>query len=449
MPSAKPLVAIVGRPNVGKSTFFNKISGHRIAIVEDIPGVTRDRIYADVEWTGREFTLIDTGGIDPRSEDVLLSQMRRQAEIAMEMADVICFFTDARSGMTPDDEEVATMLRKTHKPVILAVNKLDHGGLNDVLYEFYALGLGDPVGISSTNMLGLGDLLDEIVKRLPPQTEAETEEETHVIQLAVVGRPNVGKSSLTNRLLGQERTMVSDIPGTTRDAIDTQFSGPDGTLYNIIDTAGIRRKRAIEDESLERYSVLRSIAAIRRCDVALLLIDAQEGVTEQDARIAGMIHEEGKAAVVIVNKWDALDKETGTLEKFKKQVIEDLKFMDYAPVLFISALTGQRAQNVLPEVNKVWEQASRRVGTGALNDVLGDAQIALQPPMMGGRKLKIYYATQPAVCPPTFALFINSEDLMHFSYQRYLENCLRKAFGFEGTPIRFVLREKKKEDARS
>ena len=447
MPSAKPLVAIVGRPNVGKSTFFNKISGHRIAIVEDIPGVTRDRIYADVEWTGRKFTLIDTGGIDPRSEDVLLSQMRRQAEIAMDMADVICFFTDARSGMTPDDEEGSILLRKTRKPVILAVNKLDHGGLNDSLYEFYALGLGDPVGISSTNMLGLGDLLDEIVKRLPPAEEGEDEEEAHVIQLAVVGRPNVGKSSLTNRLLGQERTMVSDIPGTTRDAIDTEFSGPDGTRYNIIDTAGIRRKRAIEDESLERYSVLRSIGAIRRCDVALLLIDAQEGVTEQDARIAGMIHEEGKAAVVIVNKWDALEKETGTLEKFKKQVIEDLKFMDYAPVLFISALTGQRAQNVLPEVNKVWEQASRRVGTGALNDVLGDAQMALQPPMMGGRKLKIYYGTQTGTCPPTFALFVNSEELMHFSYQRYLENCLRKAFGFEGTPIRFLLREKKKEDS--
>ncbi len=448
MPSAKPLVAIVGRPNVGKSTFFNTISGHRIAIVEDIPGVTRDRIYADVEWTGRKFTLIDTGGIDPKSDDVLLSQMRRQAEIAMDMADVICFFTDARAGMTPDDEEVATMLRKTHKPVIVVVNKQDHAGLNDVLYEFYALGLGDPLGISSTNMLGLGDLLDEIVKHLPPPTEAESDEEQHVIQLAVVGRPNVGKSSLTNRLLGQERTMVSDIPGTTRDAIDTQFTGPDGTAYNIIDTAGIRRKRAIEDESLERYSVLRSIGAIRRCDVALLLIDAQEGVTEQDARIAGMIHEEGKAAVVIVNKWDALEKETGTLEKFKKQVIEDLKFMDYAPVLFISALTGQRALNVLPEVNKVWEQASRRVGTGALNDVLGDAQIALQPPMMGGRKLKIYYGTQTGTCPPTFALFINDEDLMHFSYQRYLENCLRKAFGFEGTPIRFLLREKKKEDTR-
>ena len=414
--------------------------------MEDIPGVTRDRIYADVEWTNHKFTLIDTGGIDPKSDDVLLSQMRRQAEIAMDMADVICFFTDARAGLTPDDEEVAIMLRKTHKPVILVINKMDHGGLNDVIYEFYALGLGDPIGISSTNMLGLGDLLDEIVKNLPERDIDDDDDEQHVIQLAVVGRPNVGKSSLVNRLLGQERTMVSNIPGTTRDAIDTQFTGPDGTKYNIIDTAGIRRKRAIEDESLERYSVIRSIGAIRRCDVALLLIDAQEGVTEQDARIAGMIHEEGKAAVVIVNKWDALEKETGTLEKYKKQVIEDLKFMDYAPVLFISALTGQRNHTVLPEVNKVWEQASRRVGTGALNDVLGDAQMALQPPTITGRKLKIYYATQPAVCPPTFALFINSEELMHFSYQRYLENCLRKAFGFEGTPIRFSLREKKKED---
>ncbi len=447
--STKPLVAIVGRPNVGKSTFFNKISGRRIAIVEDVPGVTRDRIYADVEWTGRKFTLIDTGGIDPRSDDVLLSQMRRQAEIAIETADVICFFTDARTGLTPDDEEVATMLRRARKPVVLAVNKLDHAGLNDSLYEFYALGLGDPVGISSTNMLGLGDLLDEIVKRLPPKAEDEDENDNHVIQLALVGRPNVGKSSLTNRLLGQERTMVSDIPGTTRDAIDTAFTGPDGTEYNVIDTAGIRRKRAIEDESLERYSVLRSISAIRRCDVALLLIDANDGVTEQDARIAGMIHEEGKAAVVVVNKWDALNKETGTLEKYRKQVIEDLKFMDYAPVLFISALTGQRAQNVLPEVNKVYAQASRRIGTGALNDVLGDAQMSLQPPTIAGRKLKIYYGTQAGTCPPTFALFINGEELMHFSYQRYLENCLRKAFGFEGTPIRFSLREKKKEDVRS
>ncbi len=447
MANAKPLVAIVGRPNVGKSTFFNKIAGHRIAIVEDVPGVTRDRIYADTEWQGRRFTLIDTGGIDPRSEDVLLSQMRRQAEMAMDMADVICFFTDARAGLTPDDEEVAGMLRRTRKPVLLVVNKLDHSGLTDVLYEFYALGLGDPLGISAANMLGLGDLLDAVVEKLPPLTESDgAEAENRPIELAVVGRPNVGKSSLVNRLLGQERTMVSNIPGTTRDAIDTLFTDEDGTVYNIIDTAGIRRKRAIEDESLERYSVVRSLAAIRRCDVALLLIDAQDGVTDQDARIAGLIRDEGKACVVVVNKWDALEKETGTLEKFRRQVLSDLKFMDYATVLFISALTGQRAAQVLPQVREAYAQYSRRVGTGALNDVIGDAQMSLQPPMVGGRKLKIYYAAQTDTCPPTFSLFINAEELMHFSYQRYLENCLRKAFGFDGTPVRFLLREKNKED---
>ena len=446
MASARPLVAIVGRPNVGKSTFFNKIAGHRIAIVEDIPGVTRDRIYADTEWQGRKFTMIDTGGIDPKSDDVLLSQMRHQAELAMEMADVICFFTDARAGMTPDDEEVANMLRRTHKPVLLVVNKLDHAGLNDVLYEFYGLGLGDPMGISAANMLGLGDLLDEIVTHFPPKTEAEDEDEGTIIQLAVVGRPNVGKSSLVNKLLGQDRTMVSNIPGTTRDAIDTLFTAPSGQTYNIIDTAGIRRKRAIEDESLERYSVIRSLAAIRRCDVALMLIDAQEGVTDQDARIAGLVREEGKACVVVVNKWDALEKETGTLETYRKKVLSDLKFMDYANVLFISALTGQRVVNVLPQVDAAYAQYSRRVGTGALNDVLGDAQMALQPPTIAGRKLKIYYGTQTTACPPTFSLFINAEELMHFSYQRYLDNCLRKSFGFEGTPIRFLLREKNKED---
>ena len=449
MTNAKPLVAIVGRPNVGKSTFFNKITGHRIAIVEDTPGVTRDRIYADTEWTGRRFTLIDTGGIDMNSEDVLLSQMRRQAEIAMDMADVICFFTDGKAGLMPDDHEVAQLLRRTHKPVLLVVNKVDHAGLLDNLYEYYELGLGEPIGISSTNMLGLGDLLDEIVKLLPPKTEAENpENEEHVIQLAVVGRPNVGKSSLVNRLLGQERTMVSNIPGTTRDAIDTLFESPEGQKYNIIDTAGIRRKNAIEDESLERYSVLRSIGAIRRCDVALLLIDAQDGVTEQDARIAGLIHDEGKAVIVVVNKWDALEKETGTLEKFRKQVIEDLKFMDYAPVLFISAKTGQRVNTVTDTVDRVWAQASRRVTTGAINDVIGDAMISQQPPTIGGRKLKVYYATQQGTCPPDFVLFINSEELMHFAYERYLENCMRKAFGFEGTPIRFTLREKNKEDVR-
>ena len=441
----KPLVAIVGRPNVGKSTFFNKIAGHRVAIVEDTPGVTRDRIYADVEWTGREFTLIDTGGIDPRSEDALLSQMRRQAEIAIELADVICFFCDARDGMTPDDEEVAELLRRARKPVLLVVNKLDHAGLNDVLYEFYGLGLGEPIGISAANMLGLGDLLEEIVKNLPPKAEDEEEEGMYEIQLALVGRPNVGKSSLTNRLLGQERVMVSDIPGTTRDAIDTHFESVTGGRYNIIDTAGIRRKRAIEEASLERYSVLRAIAAIRRCDVALLLIDAQDGVTEQDTKIAGIIADEGKAVVVVVNKWDIPEKDTGTLEKFRKQVLDDLKFMDYAPVLFISALTGQRVHTVLDAVDQAYAQASKRVPTGLLNDVLGDAQIALQPPMSGGRRLKIYYGTQIGVCPPTFALFVNDEELMHFAYQRYLENQLRKAFDFSGTPIHFALRQRTKE----
>lgn len=442
---AKPLVAIVGRPNVGKSTFFNKIAGKRISIVEDTPGVTRDRIYADVEWQGRKFTLIDTGGIDPKSDDVLLSQMRRQAQIAMDTADVICFFTDARQGLTSDDEEVANLLRKTKKPLLLVVNKVDYQGLQDSTYEYYALGLGDPVAISAVNMLGLGDLLEKIVELLPPADDNELEDENHVLQLAVVGRPNVGKSSLVNKLLGEERTMVSDIAGTTRDAIDTVFTDEQGNEYNIIDTAGIRRKRAVEDETLERYSVLRSIAAIRRCDVALILIDAQDGVTEQDTKIAGLVHEEGRAAIIIVNKWDVLEKETGTLEAYKKQVLEDLKFMAYAPVLFLSAKTGQRVNTVLKAVQNVYAEASKRVPTGVLNDILGDAQAALQPPATGGRRLKIYYATQQSVCPPTFVLFVNDEKLMHFAYERYIENHFRKSFGFEGTPIRFILREKKKE----
>ena len=443
---SRPLVAIVGRPNVGKSTFFNKISGKRISIVEDTPGVTRDRVYADVEWLGRKFTLIDTGGIDPRSEDVLLKQMRRQAEIAMDTADVICFFTDARAGLTQDDQEVAELLRKTRKPLLLVVNKVDHAGLNDDVYEFYNLGLGDPLSISSVNMLGLGDLLEEIVKLLPPADSEEEDEAEHVVQLAVVGRPNVGKSSLVNRLLGKERVMVSNIPGTTRDAIDSRFTAPDGTEYNIIDTAGIRRKRVIEDESLERYSVLRSIAAIKRCDVALMLIDAQDGVTEQDTKIAGLIHEEGKACVVVVNKWDAIEKETNTMEQYRKQVLEDLKFMDYAPVLFVSAMTGQRVHTVLDMVSQAYAQYTKRVPTGVLNDVLADAQASLQPPATNGRRLKIYYGTQQHVAPPTFILFVNDEELMHFAYQRYLENFLRKTFDFTGTPIRLVLRAKHKEE---
>lgn len=443
---SRPLVAIVGRPNVGKSTFFNKISGKRISIVEDTPGVTRDRVYADVEWLGRKFTLIDTGGIDPRSEDVLLKQMRRQAEIAMDTADVICFFTDARAGLTQDDQEVAELLRKTHKPLLLVVNKVDHAGLNDDVYEFYNLGLGDPISISSVNMLGLGDLLEEIVKLLPPADPEEEDEAEHVVQLAVVGRPNVGKSSLVNRLLGKERVMVSNIPGTTRDAIDSRFTAPDGTEYNIIDTAGIRRKRVIEDESLERYSVLRSIAAIKRCDVALMLIDAQDGVTEQDTKIAGLVHEEGKACVVVVNKWDAIEKETNTMEQYRKQMLEDLKFMDYAPVLFVSAMTGQRVHTVLDMVSQAYAQYTKRVPTGVLNDVLADAQASLQPPATNGRRLKIYYGTQQHVAPPTFILFVNDEELMHFAYQRYLENFLRKTFDFTGTPIRLVLRAKHKEE---
>ena len=442
---ARPLVAIVGRPNVGKSTFFNKVVGKRISIVEDTPGVTRDRIYADVEWLSRKFTLIDTGGIDPHSDDVLLSQMRRQAEIAMDTADVICFFVDGRDGLTDDDRDVSNLLRKTKKPLLLVVNKVDHIGMQDVMYEFYELGIGDPIAISAANMMGLGDLLEEICKRLPPPDENELEEGDHVLQLAVVGRPNVGKSSLVNRLLGQERTMVSDIAGTTRDAIDTILTSEDGARYNIIDTAGIRRKRAVEDASLERYSVLRSIAAIGRCDVALLLIDAQDGVTEQDTKIAGLIQDEGKAAIVVVNKWDAIEKETGTLEQYRKEVLEALKFMDWAPVMFLSAKTGQRVHTLLDMVDQVWAQASKRIPTGVLNDVLSDATASVQPPATNGRRLKIYYATQQTVCPPTFILFVNEEELMHFAYQRYLENYFRKTFDFTGTPIRFILREKQKE----
>ena len=442
----KPIVAIVGRPNVGKSTFFNKIAGKRISLVEDVPGVTRDRIHADAEWLGRSFTLVDTGGIDPHSEDALLSQMRSQAQTAMDLADVICFFTDAREGLTDDDRDVANLLRRTGKPVLLVVNKVDYLGLNDSMYEFYELGLGDPIGISSVNMLGFGDLLDQIVSHFPPEDpSAENPDET-VIQVALVGRPNVGKSSLTNRLLGQERTMVSDIPGTTRDAIDTLFTAENGTVFNIIDTAGMRRKSSIQDESLERYSVIRSVAAIRRCDVALLLIDANDGVTEQDTKIAGLIHEEGKAVIVIVNKWDTLEKETGTLEKYKKEVIEKLKFMDYAPVLFISAKTGQRVQTVFDKVKEVYETACRRITTGVLNDVINDATDHLQPPLQGTRRLKIYYGTQTGVQPPSFVLFVNDENLMSFSYERYLENWFRKTFPLEGTPIRFILRERKKEE---
>lgn len=442
--SVKPLVAVVGRPNVGKSTFFNKIAGQRIAIVEDVPGVTRDRVCADCEWLNHRFTLIDTGGIDPRSTDPLRVQMRHQAEIAMDMADVILFFVDGKQGLTADDEDVANMLRRAKAPVLLVVNKLDSPAMLDNRYDFYALGMGDPIAISSVNMMGLGDLLDEVVHHFPAQPE-ETDDEDAPINIAVVGRPNVGKSTLVNRLLGQERVMVSDIPGTTRDAIDAPFE-VDGRRYNLIDTAGIRRKRAIEENSLERYSVVRSLAAIRRCDVALIVIDANDGVTEQDSKIAGVVESEGKAAIIVVNKWDAIEKDTSTMEAMRRKVISDLKFMAWAPVVFLSALTGSRVQKLMTAVDDAYAQTCKRVTTGVLNDVLADAQLAQQTPMTGGRRLKIYYGTQQSTQPPTFILFVNDEELMHFAYERYLENQFRKSFGFEGTPIRFILREKKKED---
>ncbi|MBQ5770406.1 MAG: ribosome biogenesis GTPase Der [Clostridia bacterium] len=440
---ARPLVAIVGRPNVGKSTFFNKMSGKRIAIVEDTPGVTRDRVYADCEWLTHKFTLIDTGGIDPQSDDPLLKQMRRQAEIAIETCDVILFFVDGRQGMTADDETVADLLRRSGKPVLLVVNKIDNIRMMDGIYDFYQLGIGDPIGISSVNLLNLGDLLDEVVKYFPEDADEDNEDGS--ISVAVVGKPNVGKSSLVNRILGEERVMVSDIAGTTRDAIDTRFKKDDDEFI-IIDTAGIRKKKAIEYQSLERFSVVRSLAAIDRCDVAVLVIDAKEGVSEQDSKIAGYIDEKGKAAMIVINKWDAVDKDTGTLEKYTKEVREKLKFMSYAPVVFISALTGQRVDRILKMVKSVYEQASRRVTTGLLNDSLSDAQNALQPPATSGRRLRIYYATQQSVMPPTFVFFVNDETLMHFSYERYLENHFRKAFGFEGTPLRFILRERQNKE---
>lgn len=440
---ARPLVAIVGRPNVGKSTFFNKMSGKRIAIVEDTPGVTRDRVYADCEWLTHKFTLIDTGGIDPQSDDPLLKQMRRQAEIAIETCDVILFFVDGKQGMTADDETVADLLRRSGKPIILVVNKIDNIRMMDGIYDFYQLGIGDPIGISSVNLLNLGDLLDEVVKFFPEESEEDNEDGS--ISVAVVGKPNVGKSSLVNRILGEERVMVSDIAGTTRDAIDTRFKKDDDEFI-IIDTAGIRKKKAIEYQSLERFSVVRSLAAIDRCDVAVLVIDAKEGVSEQDSKIAGYIDEKGKAAMIVINKWDAIEKDTGTLEKYTKEVREKLKFMSYAPIVFISALTGQRVDRILNMVKSVYEQASRRVTTGLLNDILSDAQNALQPPATSGRRLRIYYATQQSVMPPTFVFFVNDESLMHFSYERYLENHFRKAFGFEGTPLRFILRERQNKE---
>ncbi len=440
---AKPLVAVVGRPNTGKSTLFNRLIGKRIAIVEDTPGVTRDRIYGDAEWLNYAFTLVDTGGIEPESEDPISVQMRRQAELAVEMADVIVFLADGREGMTAADLEVAEMLRRSKKPVVLAVNKLDAPKFSDAVYEFYALGLGEPIGVSASQGLGLGDLLDEVVKDFPKVDEAEAAPRVNV---AVVGKPNVGKSSLVNALLGEERTIVSDVPGTTRDSIDSPFSW-NGRDYTLVDTAGIRRKRAIEDESVERYSVIRSFAAIRRADVVLLVTDAAEGLSEQDVRIAGYAHEEGKPTVIIVNKWDLIEKDTHTIERFKKDMGADLAFMSYAPMLFISVKNGQRVARVMETASEVYAQSCRRVTTGVLNDVLSEAVLAVEPPSENGRRLKLYYATQASVQPPTFIVFVNDAQLVHFSYERYIENYFRKSFSLEGTPIRLLFRSKKKEEA--
>ncbi|OPX44245.1 GTPase Der [Ruminiclostridium hungatei] len=438
----KPIVAVVGRPNVGKSTFFNYLAGSRISIVEDTPGVTRDRIYTEVEWRSKKFTLIDTGGIEPYSEDIIMQQMKRQAEIAIETADVIVFMVDARDGMTATDKEVATMLRKSKKPVILTVNKVDRvGDPPPEVYEFYNLGMGDMVVISSVHGLGMGDLLDAVFEHFPQDADSESDEE--VIKVAVVGKPNAGKSSLINTILGEERVIVSNIPGTTRDAIDTHVEN-NGQKYTFIDTAGIR-KRAKINESIEKYSTIRSWTAIERADVCLIMIDAEDGVTEQDTKIAGYAHQQGKASIIVINKWDLIEKETGTLEEYRKQVHEKLGFMTYAPVLFISAKTGQRVHKIYELIKFVADQAAFRISTGMLNDLVNEAIAMVQPPSDKGKRLKIYYMTQAGVKPPSFVVFVNDLELFHYSYERYLENQLRKNFGFEGTPIRFIHRQRDKD----
>ena len=433
----KPLVAVVGRPNVGKSTFFNRVVGSRVSIVEDTPGVTRDRIYAEAEWSGVNFALIDTGGIEPDSKELIPSMMREQAQMAIDTSDVILFITDGKEGLTSADREVGDMLMKTGKKVVLAVNKIDKPTLPDDFYDFYELGLGEPIPISAANMLNLGDLLDEIVESFPEGAGAEEDDS---IKIAMIGRPNVGKSSLINKLLGETRVIVSPIAGTTRDSIDTPFVY-DGQKYTLIDTAGIRRKSKVS-ESIEKYSVLRAVAAVERCDVCMLVIDAAEGIAEQDKKIAGIAHEAGKAIIVTVNKWDLVEKETGTMNEFKKEIERELGFMSYAPSIFISALTGQRVNKVMDMARYVAENRAMRVQTGRLNTVITDATMMKQPPSDKGKRLKIYYATQVGVKPPLFSFKINSRPLMHFSYSRYLENKIREVFGFEGTPIKFVFREK-------
>ena len=437
------IVAVVGRPNVGKSSLFNKIVNQRLSIVEDTPGVTRDRIYCDTEWNGVKFTLVDTGGIEPRTNDVILSQMRAQAQVAIDKADVVIMVVDIQSGMTSTDADVAQMLLKANKKVVLCVNKVDKPGAEPPeIYEFYNLGLGDPFGVSAVHGLGIGDLLDEVVKEL--KDAPEEPEYEGAIKVALIGKPNVGKSSLVNYMLGEKRMLVSDIPGTTRDAVDSVKENKYGKFV-FIDTAGLRKKSKV-NENIERYSVVRSYMAVDRANVVLIMIDANEGVTEQDTKIAGFAHERGKASVIVVNKWDIVEKDDKTMNKIKEKVVEDLKYMSYAPVIFISAKTGQRVDKLYELINYVHEQHGRRVSTGVLNDVLADATTKVQPPTDKGKRLKIFYMTQPATNPPTFVAFCNDADLFHFSYQRYLENQIRQTFGLEGTPIRFIVREKNEKD---
>lgn len=436
---SKPIVAIVGRPNVGKSSLFNKITGKRLSIVEDIPGVTRDRIYADAEWLNKHFTLIDTGGIEPSDKDILLSQMREQAEVAIDTADVIIFITDVKTGVTAADRDICAMLRRSDKPVVLCVNKVDSiGEAPPEFYEFYNLGIGEPIAVSSVHGTGTGDLLDAVFENINFEDYEQQDEE--IVNVALIGKPNVGKSSLTNKILGENRMIVSDIPGTTRDAVDVELENKFGK-FCFIDTAGIRRKKKV-DEIIEKYSVIRSYAAVDRADVCVIMLDANEGVTIQDTKIAGFANDKGKGLVIAVNKWDIVEKETGTMDKLKKDIYRDLAFMDFAPIVFISAKTGQRIDKLMENIVEVAKQNKRRVTTGMLNDFLSDATARVQPPSDKGRRLKIYYMTQASTCPPTFIFFVNRADLFHFSYKRYLENRLREVFGFLGTPIRFIVRER-------
>ncbi|MDR0885562.1 MAG: ribosome biogenesis GTPase Der [Clostridiales Family XIII bacterium] len=439
-----PIVAVVGRPNVGKSTFFNKIIGTRISIVEDTPGVTRDRIYAEGEWIGQRFALVDTGGIEPSSTDVILSQMREQAQIAMDMADVILFMVDGKEGLTTADDEVAMMLRRTGKEVILIVNKIDRGTPDDGIYDFYELGLGEPIAISAANMTNLGDVLDRVVNAINDAGVADVDDDEDITKVAIIGKPNVGKSSLVNAFLGENRVIVSDIAGTTRDSIDSPFEY-DGEQYILIDTAGIRRRSRV-NEDIEKYSVIRAIAAIERSDVCLLMIDAQDGITEQDKKIAGLAHESGKAIIVVVNKWDLIEKDNHTMDKFKRDIHQELPFMSYAPEVFVSVKSGQRLLNIMDMVYTVAQNRAMRVRTGQLNSLIQDAMMMQPPPSDKGKRLKIYYVSQIGIKPPLFSFQINIRDLMHFSYARYLENKIRDTFGFAGTSIKFVFRTKADKD---